>query len=752
MKLLLDLFHHPLTHRVGWALLHSLWQGAFVAVLFGLLRFALRRASARARYFAACLSLLLLAAAPAITVLLMTNSNNPASGGGYELGSTRNFAAVAVENSTVVKAGHKASLFIYQVAEILERIVPWLVAVWFAGVLLCGARWAKGYQRIRSLKTLGTSAVDPGWIEMLEDLKCRIQVSRPVQLLKSACVEVPTVIGWLRPVILLPASSLTGLTPSQLEAILAHELAHICRHDYLINAFQNVVETLMFYHPAVWWISRCIREEREHCCDDLAVKVCGSRVDYARALAAMEQLRVATPAFALAATGGTLLFRIRRLLGLPDGGQSSGRQAVGLTLLGTGLALVIAGVALIVVPARYEAAARLRIEGESAPPNGDDAKSKTASAPGRSQTALAILSSPLILNQVIQNLALRETWSKRYGRELAGDAALKLLQQRTSARPVPNTSLLDIHASSENPEEAANIANEIVRVYSVNEKNLASEMIERGIKAMHERLAKENKSVNDAQLKVDRMRTELNINDPDWGSLVPTPTLSVETVQLLRNQYAELKQEEVKQETQLRVLTKLDAPNLRDSIQTSLDSPDPVLSTLINELDLADQKLRTLERDFTKDHPAYQNALKVREDLDKKIDKRIQGILLGIQNRLEATRARLDELNKRFETARTNDLAMVEHTRPYFEAKRQLAELVQFKQILAMKIASEETDLKLPKNPLVYTVDAATVPSEPTYPNRSTAAGLITFGALSGIAGLVVLRSKRTPQLAPHPA
>ena len=94
-------------------------------------------------------------------------------------------------------------------------------------------------------------------------------------------VEVPTVIGWLRPVVLMPASALSGMGPQQLEAILAHELAHIRRHDYLVNLLQTVVETLLFYHPAVWWLSGRIRVERENCCDDLAVSLCGDPYAYA---------------------------------------------------------------------------------------------------------------------------------------------------------------------------------------------------------------------------------------------------------------------------------------------------------------------------------------------------------------------------------------------------------------------------------------------------------------------------------------
>ncbi len=145
----------------------------------------------------------------------------------------------------------------------------------------------------------------------------RLGIARAIRLLESSAVPVPAVIGWLRPAILVPASTLAGLTPRQLEAVLAHELAHIRRHDYLVNLLQTVVETLLFYHPAVWWVSSQVRRERESCCDDLAVEVCGDRLGYARALADLEGLRTPSPRLAMAADGGSLLDRIRRLVGAP---------------------------------------------------------------------------------------------------------------------------------------------------------------------------------------------------------------------------------------------------------------------------------------------------------------------------------------------------------------------------------------------------------------------------------------------------
>jgi uncharacterized protein (TIGR03435 family) len=141
-------------------------------------------------------------------------------------------------------------------------------------------------------------------------------------------VSTPTVIGWLRPVVLLPAAALASLTVAQVEAILAHELAHIRRHDFFVNLLQTVAETLLFYHPAVWWISTRIRIEREHSCDDIAVDVCGDAGEYAAALTELASWTVMHAPLAMAATRGPLITRIRRLLGVPDHDDKPSRRTL----------------------------------------------------------------------------------------------------------------------------------------------------------------------------------------------------------------------------------------------------------------------------------------------------------------------------------------------------------------------------------------------------------------------------------------
>ena len=167
-------------------------------------------------------------------------------------------------------------------------LLPWVVAVWLAGAMVFWLRLIGGWIFAERLRSSLVRPAPREWQQALDRLKNRIRVSRPVRLLVSSLVQAPAVVGWLRPVVLVPVGALAGLPPEQIEALLLHELAHIRRHDYLVNIVQSAIEALLFYHPAVWWVSGHIRAERELCCDDMAVSVSGDAVTYARALAELE--------------------------------------------------------------------------------------------------------------------------------------------------------------------------------------------------------------------------------------------------------------------------------------------------------------------------------------------------------------------------------------------------------------------------------------------------------------------------------
>jgi beta-lactamase regulating signal transducer with metallopeptidase domain len=299
----------PWVDAIGWMLLHSLWQGAAIAMALGLVLRLLRRSPAQARYLAACVAMALMVALPAGSLRRPEASliTLPAPHA-VATATTPALAIPQLGSSPRSRAIESRSL------DRLRMIFPAIVGLWMAGAGVLSLRLLGGCVQARRWVRRDTRPLDGPWIDRIDRIKQRLGLRLVVVLLESARIEVPMVVGWLRPAILVPVAALSGLTTPELEAILAHELAHIRRHDYLVNIIQCIVETLVFYHPATWWISRVIRREREHCCDDIAVAACRDRLAYARALATMEGLRV--PAFSLspAANGGILLARVRRIL------------------------------------------------------------------------------------------------------------------------------------------------------------------------------------------------------------------------------------------------------------------------------------------------------------------------------------------------------------------------------------------------------------------------------------------------------
>jgi bla regulator protein BlaR1 len=286
---------------IGWTLLHFLWQGALLGLLYAVVRPLFPGVAARYRLGMGVL-LAMLACPPVTLAYVWPGAVVPANGAALALPSVSIAAGAAAPGIT---------------SATLEAWLPWLVAVWFVGVSVIALR---AFAHWRRLSWLLRNASIPlaDCTEVLEKLCRRFGISRRIRLLGSMAIDTPMLIGWLRPVILLPLSMLSGFTPQQIELIIAHELGHVRRWDYLANLLQVVIETVLFYHPVVHWVSRDVRDARESCCEDLVLALAdGSPVVYASALAELEQLRHdgALAAPALAATGGVLLERIRRIVG-----------------------------------------------------------------------------------------------------------------------------------------------------------------------------------------------------------------------------------------------------------------------------------------------------------------------------------------------------------------------------------------------------------------------------------------------------
>src|SRR5262245_43610172 len=316
------------------ALVDFVWQGALVALALLVALRTVGRRSARVRYALSTASLVVLMAAPIVTMAWRYDSVGRGDVAMVTLVPSSIFASP--DNRAVVAVTSWRGS-----APSLTTIQPWILPIWSLGVVLLSLRLVAGGLEVRALRR-SAQRVEDVLRERVSILATRMGIRRDVTVATSSRAEGASAIGWLRPLILLPPATILGRTTTQLDAVLAHELAHIRRHDYLVNAIQMAAETLLFYHPAVWWVSARLRIERELCCDDDAVSVCGDANAYARALVIMARQRV--PAMAMGSAGGSLSDRVHRLLGLhvrtPRRSAALGVVAIAAALVSIALARV----------------------------------------------------------------------------------------------------------------------------------------------------------------------------------------------------------------------------------------------------------------------------------------------------------------------------------------------------------------------------------------------------------------------------
>lgn len=321
---------------LGWTLLHFVWQGVIIGLLHeAAIRLAVSR-TPQLRYTISLLALVALLAVPVGTFFSLWHAAPSVTASSASV--TLNPAPVAAQP---VATGSLVGLLSMR----LDILLPWLVAAWMAGVAIMCARFGIGLHAVARLTRQADFDAVAEWMHAeLRRLADRMGLDRSVRLAISTRVGSPLVVGWLRPVILLPLAAATGLDHRQLRMVLAHELAHLHRYDHLVNLFQVVVEMLLFYHPAVHRVSRSLRREREQCCDDLACEIAGDRFAYARVLAELEHMRqgAASRALALGMAEQELYARIERLVRTAPDGTSPVRQA---PLVVVALAALMAGTA-----------------------------------------------------------------------------------------------------------------------------------------------------------------------------------------------------------------------------------------------------------------------------------------------------------------------------------------------------------------------------------------------------------------------
>jgi len=302
---------------LGWTLLHFCWQGAAIAVLYAAADRMTMRLGVRVRYGVALLALMLMPMAALVTFVEQERLVVHVAQGGHEIAASQ----LGVLHASLVKSLPMAAPMVESgelwIAGNARHLLPWIDGVWLAGVLLLALRAAGGWYELQRIRRRARLAIPVEVEASFQRVLKQLRMGRRVALRVSDEVISPMAMGVWRAAVILPVSALMQLAPAQLEAVLAHELAHIRRWDYLYNLLQTTVECLLFFHPAVWWVSRCTRDLREACCDEVAARSCEDPVIYAEALLQLEEQRSRSLQLAVALKGhnGSLLIRVRQILG-----------------------------------------------------------------------------------------------------------------------------------------------------------------------------------------------------------------------------------------------------------------------------------------------------------------------------------------------------------------------------------------------------------------------------------------------------
>ncbi|MEL6134871.1 MAG: M56 family metallopeptidase, partial [Bacteroidota bacterium] len=279
---------------------------------------------------------------------------NPAespTGAWMETSSTHEFGELEADEESVTLLGFFRDFRPY---------APWLTWLWLVGFAFFSLKWVLNYLYLQNLRFRHTQPMEFEWQNRLNRMARKIGIRDTLLMLESDKITGPMVLGHLKPVVLFPVGLLTSMTPAQVEAVLAHELAHIIRNDFMVNLIQTVIESIFFYHPAIWWISAQVRTEREHCCDDMAVEILQDKKNYAEALTLVATYSLRKPQLAMGMQGNKkhLLHRIKRLFkpGF-EPGRITAKAIFGLLILVSfsGLAFVSPETASTVSPQNWAA-------------------------------------------------------------------------------------------------------------------------------------------------------------------------------------------------------------------------------------------------------------------------------------------------------------------------------------------------------------------------------------------------------------
>ena len=324
MKLLF--FSHNLNYALGWTVVHSLWQALIISILTGVALIILQKKASQFRYVLANIGLWSVLLTAIVTFFMYYDISKTASDlvfvpDNLEVTVSPN---VSLNNSVLTESvsnKNNAGFSWEGMKNYCNRNMYFIVSLWFMGVVVFLLRILGSISYVYYLRNRLNFPTEEYWQDVLNSMREKTNVTKYIDLVESALVRSPIVIGHLKPMILFPIGAINRLNTNEVEAILAHELAHVMRHDYFFNILQSVIEALFYFHPAVWWLSSQIRTERENCCDDIAISLCGNAVTYAKSLVSVQEMAYFAPQMAMAFAGTDrkkhLLMRVQRVLNQP---------------------------------------------------------------------------------------------------------------------------------------------------------------------------------------------------------------------------------------------------------------------------------------------------------------------------------------------------------------------------------------------------------------------------------------------------
>ena len=360
MNLFEFVFSSEFTRAFAWTLFHSIWQGGLIALMAAGLLIILHKHRPVIRYIVLYSLLFLIPVIFTATFLYTYHPENAKDFSESAIAIPKSLPENSILSGIPALTGKEtAGAWYIHPMHIFENKAGWLVLFWFLGFFIFLLRFSGSMLYVYRLKNNNIYPVDKSWNDNLQRLSGRMGLLKPVILAESALTRIPLTIGYLKPVILLPLGTLSGVPPQQIEAILLHELAHILRKDYLFNIIQSVIELLFFYHPVTWWLSKLIRQEREHICDDLVISINHDHINYIKALTTMEDLnsKSALLASALAGSRKNLLFRIKRLITPVNSRKGFGEGIIAFILI-IGLVFTLSFNALSIIPSAYDLSGR----------------------------------------------------------------------------------------------------------------------------------------------------------------------------------------------------------------------------------------------------------------------------------------------------------------------------------------------------------------------------------------------------------